>query len=33
MILRNEYLEDMEEYIRNMDESEFAKRGTTKEAV
>ncbi len=33
MILNNEYLEDMKEYVKNMEESEFAKRGTTKAAV
>ena len=33
MTLKNSYLEDMKEYIRNMDESEFTVRGTTKETV
>ena len=33
MIMQKEYLDDMKEHIIGMDEKEFKKRGTTKEAV
>ena len=33
MILKEEYLDDVKEHIKGMDETEFTKRGTTKEAV
>ncbi len=33
MIMQKEYLEDMKEHIKSMNEDEFTRRGTTKEAV